>query len=54
VDKRRLRLKWISASEGAVFAEEIRSYVQVLGELGDNTLKKGKDETVGVHPLEGA
>lgn len=40
VDKRRLRLKWISASEGAVFAEEIRSYVQVLRELGNNTLKE--------------
>ena len=40
VDKRRLRLKWISASEGAVFAEEIRSYVKVLRELGENTLKE--------------
>ena len=38
VDKRRLRLKWISASEGAVFAEEIRSYVEVLRELGNNPL----------------
>ena len=53
VDKRRLRLKWISASEGAVFAEEIRFYVQVLRELGDNTLKKGRDDPAGVQPLEG-
>ena len=36
VDERRLRLKWISASEGAAFAEEIRSFVQLLKELGDN------------------
>lgn len=35
VDERRLRLKWISASEGAAFAEEIRSFVQLLKELGD-------------------
>ena len=52
VDKRRLRLKWISASEGAVFAEEIRSYVEVLRELGNNPLKEGLDEPVDAHPLE--
>jgi coenzyme F420-reducing hydrogenase delta subunit len=34
IDERRLRLKWISASEGAAFAEEIRSFVQLLKELG--------------------
>jgi coenzyme F420-reducing hydrogenase delta subunit len=52
VDKRRLRLKWISASEGAVFAEEIRSYVQVLRELGDNLLKKNIDQQSGLDSLE--
>ena len=36
VDEGRLRLKWISASEGAAFTEEIRSFVQLLKELGDN------------------
>ena len=36
IDERRLRLKWISASEGAAFAEEIRSFVQLLNELGDD------------------
>ncbi len=51
-DKRRLRLKWLSASEGAVFAEEIRSYVQVLRELGDNLLKKNIDQQSGLDPLE--
>ncbi len=39
IDERRLRLKWISASEGAAFAEEIRSFVQLLKELGENPLK---------------
>ena len=52
-DKRRLRLKWISASEGAVFAAEIRSYVQVLRELGVNTLRIAQDEPADVHPIEG-
>jgi len=34
MDERRLRLKWISASEGAAFAEEVRLFVQLLKELG--------------------
>jgi coenzyme F420-reducing hydrogenase delta subunit len=34
VDERRLHLKWISASEGGIFAEEIRSFTQFLRELG--------------------
>ena len=34
IDERRLRLKWISASEGAMFAEEIHAFVQLLKELG--------------------
>ena len=38
IDQRRLRLKWISASEGAAFAEEIRSFVQLLRELGENSI----------------
>lgn len=39
IDERRLRLKFISASQGAVFAEEIRSFVQLLKELKENPLK---------------
>lgn len=54
VDKRRLRLKWISASEGAVFAEEIRSFVQVLQDLGDNPLNEGIEKQLGLHSLERA
>lgn len=40
VDPRRLHLKWISASEGAIFAEEIRSFVQFIKELGENPLSE--------------
>ena len=39
IDERRLRLKWISASEGAAFAEEIQDFVELLKTLGDNPLK---------------
>ena len=39
IDERRLRLKWISASEGAAFAEEIRSYTKLLQTLGENPIK---------------
>jgi coenzyme F420-reducing hydrogenase delta subunit len=33
IDEHRLRLKWISASEGAAFAEEIQDFVQLLKTL---------------------
>ena len=38
VDERYLRLKWISASEGNVFAEEVRSFTLLLEQLGRNPL----------------
>lgn len=38
IDERYLRLKWISASEGALFAEEIRDFTRLLKELGRNPL----------------
>ena len=44
IDARRLQLKWISASEGAAFAEEIRLFVQLVTELGENPLKDYGDE----------
>ncbi len=34
IDERRLRLRWISASEGAAFAEEIHDFVDLLQTLG--------------------
>jgi F420-non-reducing hydrogenase iron-sulfur subunit len=51
VDERRLRLKWISPSEGAAFAEEIRSFVQLLKELGDNPLKDNGDRRSDLHQI---
>lgn len=38
VDERYLRLKWISASEGAIFAEQVRSFTELLRQLGPNPL----------------
>ena len=37
MDERRLHLKWISASEGAIFADEMRNFTQLLKDLGDGT-----------------
>jgi len=37
-DERYLRLKWISAAEGVIFAEQIRSFYDQLIELGKNPL----------------
>ena len=41
IDERRLRLKWISASEGAAFAEEVRSFIELLNELGRLVMENG-------------
>jgi hypothetical protein len=35
IDEQRLRLKWVSASEGNLFAEQVRSFTQLLRELGE-------------------
>ena len=49
IDERYLRLKWISASEGNIFAEEIRSFTQLLKEMGRNPLAEKTDaEAVAV------
>jgi F420-non-reducing hydrogenase iron-sulfur subunit len=34
IDKRRLLLKWISASEGALFAETAKDFTEVIRSLG--------------------
>ena len=47
IDERRLRLKWISASEGAAFAEEIRLFVQLLNEIGDNPVTRSRQLNSG-------
>lgn len=49
IDERRLRLKWISTSEGKLFAEEIESFVHLLRELGENPLRAHKKWE---HPVE--
>lgn len=48
VDERYLRLKWISASEGALFAEEIRSFTGLLKELGRNPLAENGTVSMAV------
>jgi coenzyme F420-reducing hydrogenase delta subunit len=45
-DERYLRLKWISASEGNIFADEIRSFTQLLKEMGRNPLAEKVDAEV--------
>ena len=40
IDKDRLRLEWISASEGPKVAETIKSFTQTIKELGPNTMAK--------------
>jgi F420-non-reducing hydrogenase iron-sulfur subunit len=51
IDERRLRLKWISASEGAAFAEEIRDFVQSLKALGDNPITQANRNQPGQDDL---
>ena len=46
IDERYLRLKWISASEGGIFADEIRSFTQLLKEMGRNPLAEKVDAGV--------
>lgn len=39
LDERRVRLRWISASEGALFAETIRRFTDDLRQLGPNPVR---------------
>ena len=48
IDEQRLHLKWISASEGAAFADEVRSFTQrlvQLGSLGLGTMTEEEKQT---------
>lgn len=38
IDPRRLRLEWISASEGVKFASTVKEFVEEIKELGPNRL----------------
>ena len=40
IEPERVRLEWISASEGQKFAETVQSFVNEIRELGPNPLKK--------------
>jgi len=40
IDKRRVRLEWISASEGPKVAETVKSFTQTIRELGPNPIKR--------------
>jgi len=46
IDPKRLHLKWISASEGAEFAEEMRCFVQLIKSLGKALPSGTKNGTV--------
>ena len=54
IDERRLRLKWISASEGAAFAEEIHQFVELLKSLGENPLKTKGDPSFDLNSMIGS
>ncbi|WXG45953.1 MAG: hydrogenase iron-sulfur subunit [Candidatus Atabeyarchaeum deiterrae] len=42
LEPQRIRLEWISASEGSKLAEVIKDYVKVLKKIGPNPLKDSK------------
>lgn len=44
IDPKRLHLKWISASEGVEFAEEMRGFVQLIKTLGKTLPPKKKND----------
>jgi hypothetical protein len=50
IDVKRLRLKWVSASEGNIFAEEIRSFTQMLKELGSPAIAGMVSKEQGAPP----
>jgi len=41
INKDRLRLEWVSASEGPKMAETVKSFTQTIKELGPNPIRKG-------------
>ena len=45
IDQKRFRLEWISASEGAKFAEVMRDFTEQLKGLGP--LDKGGEKAIG-------
>jgi F420-non-reducing hydrogenase iron-sulfur subunit len=46
IESERLRLEWISAAEGARFAELVREFTDQIRELGANPLPKGHSSKI--------
>ena len=44
IEERRLRLEWVSASEGKKFANLVRDFTQQIKELGTRDIKKQTTE----------
>jgi F420-non-reducing hydrogenase iron-sulfur subunit len=45
IEEERIRLEWVSASEGARFAEVTNSFTQSIKELGPNSLVRSKQSS---------
>ncbi len=52
IEEKRLKLEWISASEGKQFAELIDSFTETIRNLGPSELKKKKKEKETKKPVE--
>jgi F420-non-reducing hydrogenase iron-sulfur subunit len=46
IEPQRLRLEWISAAEGARFAELVKEFTEQIRELGANPLPKGHSSKI--------
>jgi F420-non-reducing hydrogenase iron-sulfur subunit len=46
IDPRRLRLEWVSASEGGKFARIVKEMVEDVKKLGPNPLRKEVQESI--------
>jgi len=46
VDPRRLRLEWVSASEGGKFARIVKEFIEEIRQLGPSPLRKEIQEIV--------
>jgi len=43
IEPERVRLEWVSASEGTRFAETVKDFTETIRTLGPNPLQKGKE-----------
>lgn len=47
IDPERLRLEWVSASEGPIFADLVREFSEVIRKKGPNPLKESATKSEG-------